>query len=319
MNIDIDCCGDKVINTEHIEMNIEKTEEAMSNVSLEHKGSDSEERLKNFNVTYSNPQYATEYIDEIFVYLKELEKASPHYYPAPEYMKNQYDINEKMRSILLDWLVEVHLKFKLLEETLYLTINLIDRYLSKKSIHRSNLQLVGVTSMLIACKYEEIYAPEVRDFVYITDKAYNKEDIIKLENEMLGLLKYEVTVPSGLRFIEIYNNYLKFDEILYLYINYLMELCLVDYKALQISPSLLATSCAYVAIKLFQKDNIKLTNEITSIEDLLEISGFCEDDIRDAAKIVCLIYDNIEKNANSSIKKKYCLPKFKEIAKIKFT
>jgi hypothetical protein len=86
-----------------------------------------------------------------------------------------------MRAILIDWLIEVHLKFKLLPETLFLTINLIDRYLEKQVIPRTKLQLVGVTSMLISSKYEEIYAPEVRDFVYITDKAYSKEEILAME------------------------------------------------------------------------------------------------------------------------------------------
>ena len=80
-------------------------------------------------------------------------------------MIKQEDINEKMRAILVDWLVEVHLKFKLMPETLYLTVNLIDRYLEKEKIKRSQLQLVGVTAMFIASKYEEIYAPEDRKSV----------------------------------------------------------------------------------------------------------------------------------------------------------
>jgi G2/mitotic-specific cyclin-B, other len=80
-----------------------------------------------------------------------------------------------MRQILVDWLVEVHLKFKLLPETLFLTVNLIDRFTFIKQVKRNDYQLLGVTAMLIACKYEEIYAPEIRDFVYMTDKAYTKE------------------------------------------------------------------------------------------------------------------------------------------------
>lgn len=68
------------------------------------------------------------------------------------YIKQQSDVNEKMRGILIDWLTEVHLKFKLLPETLYLTVSTIDRYLSLSDVHRSKLQLVGVTAMLIACK-----------------------------------------------------------------------------------------------------------------------------------------------------------------------
>jgi cyclin B len=93
-----------------------------------------------------------------------------------------------MRSILVDWLVEVHLKFKLVQESLYLTINLIDRYLERKQAHRSKLQLVGVTAMLIACKYEEIYPPIVKDFVYITDNAYTKDEILDMERDMLETL-----------------------------------------------------------------------------------------------------------------------------------
>jgi len=105
-------------------------------------------------------------------FLKETEHEAV---PCFGFMDFQEDINEKMRAILVDWLVEVHLKFKLLPETLYLTVNLIDRYLCKEQVHRSKLQLVGVTAMLIASKYEEIYPPIVKDFVYITDNAYTKD------------------------------------------------------------------------------------------------------------------------------------------------
>lgn len=93
-------------------------------------------------------------------------------------MDHQEDVNDKMRAILIDWLIEVHLKFKLIPESLYLTVNLIDRYLEKEQVNRQKLQLIGVTAMLVACKYEEIYPPIVKDFVYITDNAYTKEEIL---------------------------------------------------------------------------------------------------------------------------------------------
>lgn len=77
------------------------------------------------------------------------------------YMDSQPEINARMRSILIDWLTEVHSKFELMPETLYLTINIVDRYLSRTFVSRRELQLVGISSMLIACKYEEIWAPQV--------------------------------------------------------------------------------------------------------------------------------------------------------------
>ena len=90
-----------------------------------------------------------------------------------------------MRAILIDWLVDVHLRFSLKEETLYLTINIIDRYLSVAKIQRNILQLVGVASMLIACKFEEIYSPDLKDFVYVTDNAYKIKEILECEASIL--------------------------------------------------------------------------------------------------------------------------------------
>ena len=84
-------------------------------------------------------------------------------------MGTQEEINVKMRRILVDWLIDVHMKFKLLPETLCLTINLVDRYTEVTQIKRKNYQLIGVTCMLIASKYEEIYPPFIKDFIYITD------------------------------------------------------------------------------------------------------------------------------------------------------
>ena len=94
------------------------------------------------------------------------------------YIKKQTDITESMRAILVDWLIDVHQKFKLLSETLFLAVNIIDRFLSIRLINRNKLQLIGVTAAMIATKYEEIYPPTVKDWVYITDNAYKKEEIL---------------------------------------------------------------------------------------------------------------------------------------------
>lgn len=92
--------------------------------------------------------------------------------PACDYFSEiQSDITENMRAALIDWLVDVHRKFKLRDETLYITVNLIDRHLSRTKVLRCHLQLVGVSAMLIACKLEEIHPPKVSDFVFITENV----------------------------------------------------------------------------------------------------------------------------------------------------
>ena len=120
-----------------------------------------------------------------------------------DYLANQTEILPKMRSVLIDWLIGVHLQFHLLQETLYTTVAILDRYLQHdvKKISRSKLQLVGVASMLIAAKYEEIYAPEVKDFVYITDRAYTERDILKMEIRVLAVLNFNLGRPLPLHFL----------------------------------------------------------------------------------------------------------------------
>jgi hypothetical protein len=107
-------------------------------------------------------------------------------------MFHQPELDWGMRKTLVSWLMQVHSQFKLLPETLFLTVNLIDRSLSLKSISLSKLQLVGVTALLIAAKYEEILAPSVQDLVYMTDNAYDSEEILRAERHLLGIVSYQV-------------------------------------------------------------------------------------------------------------------------------
>ena len=191
-------------------------------------------------------EYASEVTDHML-------KTENLYIPASGYITKQMDINEKMRAILIDWLIEVHLKFKLLPETLFLTVNLIDRYLEKIQVQRTKLQLVGVTSMLIASKYEEIYAPEVRDFVYITDKAYTKEEILQMEKNILNELDFNITFISSYRFLERLSKILGSDSLMFNLSRYNIELPLMEFKMIKYCPSNLAASAIYLASKILQK------------------------------------------------------------------
>uniref|UniRef100_A0A7N0UMG3 Cyclin-like domain-containing protein n=1 Tax=Kalanchoe fedtschenkoi TaxID=63787 RepID=A0A7N0UMG3_KALFE len=130
-----------------------------------------------------NELSVVEYVDDIYSFYRKSENAS---FVAHTYMAGQSDINERMRAILIDWLIEVHYKFELMEETLFLTVSLIDRFLERQPVVRKELQLVGITAMLMACKYEEVSVPVVTDFIYISDKAYTRKDIL---NMVLWLLQ----------------------------------------------------------------------------------------------------------------------------------
>lgn len=89
----------------------------------------------------------------------------------------QTEVTQHMRAILVDWLVEVAMEFNLGTQTLFLSVNYLDRMLESVPIPTTTLQLVGITCMLIAAKYEEIVPPSVSDFVEVTDGTYTKEEV----------------------------------------------------------------------------------------------------------------------------------------------
>jgi cyclin B len=105
--------------------------------------------------------------------------------PNGDYMKEQPELRPKLRGIALEWLLDVHTKFKLLPETLFLSINYIDRFFSKVSVKKGDIQLVAVTCLRIAGKYEEIYPPEMDDYIFVCDNAYNKEQILACEMSII--------------------------------------------------------------------------------------------------------------------------------------
>ena len=252
-----------------------------------------------------NEMAVTEYVEEIYGNLrkKEMELA-----PSPTYMSIQEDINEKMRGILIDWLIEVHLKFKLRHETLFLTVNILDRYLAVQKVNRQRLQLVGVVSLMLAAKYEEIYPPEVRDYVYICDNAYTREQIVKMEQHILEKLHFRLTVPTPRSFLKRFCKAAQGDSKLLLLVSYLLELTLVDYSFLKHKPSLLCAACTSVALQLSGKPAWSPT--------LAKHSRYTETDLRSVASEVIALHQKVATSAHKAAHKKYSSSCFHSVAAI---
>lgn len=253
----------------------------------------------------SNPLAAADYASDIFAYYRRVE---PFFRASPDYMKSQSDINEKMRAILIDWLVEVHLKFKLMPETLFLTTNLIDRFLAKQHVTRKNLQLVGVTAMLIASKYEEIWAPEVRDFVYISDRAYSKDQILAMEKLILNTLKFDLTVPTPNTFL---CRFLKAagrqDKHLAVHAAYLVELSLPDYGMLKFSYSEIAAAAVNVASRA-----LGLSDPFP--QSLQKHSGYKASAVRSCSGALERLQANAARASLVAVYKKYSSSKLREVS-----
>ncbi|XP_067888912.1 cyclin-A1 isoform X2 [Heterodontus francisci] len=185
------------------------------------------------------------YAEDIYRYLREAEEKSR---PKFGYMKKQPDITPSMRSILVDWLVEVSEEYSLQTETLYLAINYLDRFLSCMSVLRGKLQLVGTAAMLVASKYEEIYPPEIDEFVYITDDTYTKKQLLRMEHLLLKVLSFDMTVPTVNQFL---TQFLKEEGIggqMGTLAMYIAELSLLEADVcLKYTPSLMAAAAFCLA------------------------------------------------------------------------
>lgn len=142
------------------------------------------------------------------------------------------------------------MKFKLLTETMFLAVNVIDRFLAQKPVARQRLQLVGITAMLMAAKYEEIFPPEVRDFVHISDNAYPREEILKMERLMLTTLDFNLSTPTPLHFLRRFSKAARSDSRTHTLSKYLTELTLVEYKMLDFLPSQIAAAAVYIARRM---------------------------------------------------------------------
>ncbi|XP_062089631.1 cyclin-A2-3-like isoform X2 [Humulus lupulus] len=173
--------------------------------------------------------------------------------PCSNFMETtQQDITRCMRGILVDWLVEVSVEYKLVPDTLYLTVYLIDRYLSENYIERHRLQLIGITCMLISSKYEEICAPRVEDFCFITDNTYTREEVLEMEIQVLKYFNFQLYAPTATTFLRRFLRAAQASyknpslELEYL-ANYLTELTLIDYGFLSFLPSVIAASAIFLS------------------------------------------------------------------------
>ncbi|KAG7499765.1 G2/mitotic-specific cyclin-B1 [Solea senegalensis] len=193
---------------------------------------------------YDNPMLCSEYVKDIYKYLRQLEVDQN---VRPSYLQGK-EVTGNMRAILIDWLVQVSLKFRLLQETMYMTVAIIDRFLQDHPVPKKQLQLVGVSAMFLASKYEEMYPPEISDFAYVTDRAYTTAQIRDMEMTILRALKFQLGRPLPLQFLRRASKIYEVTAEQHTLAKYLLELTMVDYEMVHFPPSM--TACAAFALTL---------------------------------------------------------------------
>lgn len=274
---------------------------------------------ENKNGEQMDTQSVNEYIDEILKNLIEEEKKN-NYEINPTFFQYQTEINQTMRSILIDWLIDVHNKFGFKEGTIYITIYIIDSYLSKKFIQRKRFQLLGITSLIIASKLNEIYIRRISDYAFITDNAYTIDEIKYMEEDITKTLNFNFLIPSSLSFFEIIAKKIGIsdDSEKFHFGEFLIQSFLIDFKALYYSYSTIACACCYIIMKFYKMKNYQISynNQYYSIK-FNSMNENRVNTVKDCAKNICsTITELFNSNRKSTIVKYSQYKFFDELSKI---
>ncbi|CAD6267242.1 unnamed protein product [Miscanthus lutarioriparius] len=258
----------------------------------------------------ADPQLCGSYASDIYTYLRSLEVEQRRRSRSDYIEAVQADVTAHMRSILVDWLVEVAEEYKLVADTLYLAISYVDCFLSVNVLGRDKLQLLGVASMLIAAKYEEISPPHPEDFCYITDNTYTKEELLKMESDILKLLKFELGNPTIKTFLRRFTRSAHEDKkrsilLMEFLGSYLAELSLLDYGCLRFLPSFVAASVMFVA-RLTIDPNVNPWNT-----KLQKMTGYKVSELKDCIVAIHDLQLNRKCPSLMAIRDKYKQHKFK--------
>jgi len=220
--------------------------------------------------------------------------------PSPDYMKSQPDVSEQMRSILIDWLVEVAEEYDFKQSTLFLSASVIDRLLSLVQVRRDKLQLVGMTAMVIAAKNQEYSSPELEDFVLISDNTYSKRELIHMEGQILTLMDFKVNAPTVFTFLQRFQTVGKLDEEAVQLSNYLAELSLLDYSFLKFEPN--RTAATAIALSLHTLGCVPWT------QALKMVSGYNLADLTECGEKLLSLFSSAANMQLVAIYEKYSSP-----------
>lgn len=259
-----------------------------------------------------NPQLCSEYALETYAYMKQLETRGA----VPSNYLTGCPTNEKMRSVLIDWLVEVQIQFRLLQETLFLSVNTIDRFMAAegKTIPRSKLQLVGVSAMFLVSKIEEIYAPSISDFVYITDNAYSESEIRQMELRIIRALSFDLCQPISLNFLRRYSKAGEVDVLQHSLAKFALEVCLLDCGLVGVPGSLLAA--ASLCLSLLLLDSTTSRHNVWT-KTLAFYSGYTQEAVLELLpKVASNLVNLMKSNKLPAIKNKFKSSKFLKIAQV---
>jgi len=242
----------------------------------------------------------------VYEYLRDVEE---RFRPGKGYQESR-EITPRMRAILIDWLVDVAEEYHLTSETLYLTVNYLDRYLSLVHTSREELQLVGMVCSFIASKFEEVHPPVVDDYIFISDYAYCREQIVTAESQILNVLKFNLCAATHRSFLRRFLKAARADPKTRNLAYYLCELTLAEHGFMRYLPSLVA--CCSVSLALHTLG----LNAWTSTYQFYVRYSTSDQSFQTCLRELHQLHKNAAKSPYQSVREKYSHSPYMKVALI---
>ncbi|XP_030370030.1 G2/mitotic-specific cyclin-B [Scaptodrosophila lebanonensis] len=256
----------------------------------------------------------SQYVNDIYDYLYQVEEQQPIH---KDHLAGQLDVTSKMRAVLIDWINEVHMQFRLAAETFQLAVAIIDLYLQKvKDTKRSYLQLVGVTALFIATKFEELFPPALADFVYITDDTYNARQIRQMELHIFKAIDCNLSRPLPIHFLRRFSKAAGAEDAHHALAKYFLELALMDYELASYKPSEIAAASLFLSLHLINGNSKAATgfNDKHWTTTLAHYSRYTATHLRPITKQIAKLARDAPTTKLRAIYNKYQGNKFQKIA-----
>jgi len=297
--------------------------------SLKEELEPAEEEWEDIDANDNDEFNANDYVNYIFKYYTEREDK----FQIHDYIKEQPQINKSMRLLLVDWMVEVQQQLEFNHEVLYLSVKLLDLYLSSRRVEKEKLQLLGGAAMFIACKFEERMPPIIDDFIYVSDNAYNRKELIKMEIDILKSVRFDIGIPLSYTFLRRYAKCVKADMKFLTLARYILELSLQDYSFVYVKDSLKACAALFLALKMTvayennhkaasEKSNQPMTVSAANLSatewnaTLVHYTGYHVSDFIDLITAMNNLIFTAPSSKYKTIFRKYSHPVFYEVAKV---
>ncbi|XP_031638665.1 G2/mitotic-specific cyclin-B3 [Contarinia nasturtii] len=253
---------------------------------------------------WDDPIQVSEYAMDIFEYLKKREET----FKIDAYLGRQPHLTNWMRTLLVDWMVEVQETFELNHETLYLAVKIVDIYLSKVQIEKEKLQLIGAAALFMSCKYDERTPPLIEDFLYICDGAYKQNELVSMEMDAFRTIGYDLGIPLSYRFLRRYARCGMVTMPELTLARFILEFSLMSYDLITLSDSKIAAACLYMALRMNNKTGWNKTLEY--------FSGYKLSDFQSIIPLLNGPLHQKQRDANKTIRNKYTHKVFYEVSKV---